>query len=285
MCSTIYDEFQDTFDNDLIDKLKEKVEDICDGSKCYEECLHNNIVKIDDIEICSDCGIEKRNVVYEPEWRYYGGNDNKSVKNPSRCHISKHSQSKIEMNVQNLNLPEYLKVLTERKFSAIVKNNTTRGANKEAIIAACLLHSYREINDCRTTDEIRNMFNITKKDMTSGLTKYYEVFKEDRTKHIKPENLIRRILILTGVDMIHYHKIVEIARYLDNTSRSLNHSNPKSVASAIVFLYLSLHPEYRDKLSLSKANFSDKVGLSDITITKLAKEASLILCSEEKVDV
>ena len=113
--------------------------------------------------------------------------------------------------------------------------------------------------------------------MSSGLRKYYEKFPEDRTKHIQPEDLIRRILVLTNIPLNNYRKIVHIAKYLENSSRLLNHSSPQSVASAIVYLYLCMNPELKESLSLSKTKFAELAKLSDITVTKLVKEASKIV--------
>ena len=53
----------------------------------------------------------------------------------------------------------------------------------------------------------------------------------------------------------------------------LGRSNPQSVAAAIVWLYLCLNPEVKAEHHLSKSLYAKRVSLSEITISKLAKES------------
>jgi hypothetical protein len=123
--------------------------------------------------------------------------------------------------------------------------------------------------------------HLSKKDMSAGLTKYYEKFPEDRTTHVKPENLIRRIISLAEIDNEHYRPILALTKYLDGTSSLLNRSNTQSVAAAIVYLYLCINPDYKQTAGLTKIVFAKKIKLSDITIIKLAKEAYKVAMDDD----
>lgn len=241
------------------------------------ECKHDNTIEEDGARICEDCGLQVEMVTYDAEWRYYG--DTKG-KDPSRCHKVKGNEKTIDKVVEKLHLPESIKIATEEKYRKVVGETTARGTGRKAIVAACLLHAYRDKDDIRTVDEIRNLFELSKKDISSGLTKYYEKFPEDRVKHIKPGHLIRHIMSLTGIHISHYRGILALTQYLDHTSSLLSRSGSQSTAAAIVYLYLCLNPEYKEELGLSKTGFAEKVKLSDITIIKLTKEALKIIMSE-----
>lgn len=242
-------------------------------------CLHENTYEDDNgLHVCRDCNTEIEVLDFEPEWRYYGSADNRSVKNPERCHRSRASGRGISKVFEELRVdaPEAIKAQVESRYNAVVGDDTVRGKGRKGIIAACLFYAYKEFGEYRTSDYVRELFKLTKKQMSAGLGKYCRAFPEARTLHTRPENLLRWILTLTGVNQEHYRKIVQISRYLEGSSRLLKRSSPQSVASAIVYFYLCLNPEYKSHLGLTKNRFAEKALLSDITVTKLVKEAAVI---------
>ena len=245
----------------------------------YLKCLHENTYKDNNgLHVCRDCTAEIEILDFEPEWRYYGSMDNYSAKNPERCHRFRSSGRGIikVFDDHQIVVQGAVKAQVDVKYNKIVGGGTVRGKGRKAIIAACLFYTYKEFGEYRTSDYIRNLFDLTKKQMSCGLSKYCRTFPKARTLHTRPENLIRWILTLTGINQEHYRKIVEISRYFENTSRLLKRSSPQSVASAIVYFYLCLNPEYKATLGLTKNRFAEKALLSDITVTKLVKEAAKI---------
>jgi transcription initiation factor TFIIIB Brf1 subunit/transcription initiation factor TFIIB len=254
-------------------------------------CSHKVFFEEDGIRLCYDCGQQIQYLDFEAEWRFYGASDNRPSRDPSRCHRSKESTrggiDKVFVDAK-LDIPQAIKKKTECKYKRIVGNETVRGRGRRSIVAACLLYVYREEGDFRTADEVRKMFNhLSKQEMSDGLSRYHMTFPEDRTKHARPVDLVRRIMHLTSVDIRHYPTIVTIAKHLENADMTLNHSSPQSVASAVVYLYLCLRPDYKEKLGLTKTKFAQKVGLSEITISKLVKRAADVAnCHfEEKVKI
>ena len=112
--------------------------------------------------------------------------------------------------------------------------------------------------------------------MSEGQTRYIETFPDAKTIYIKPKDLIKWLMKMTGVHKIHYNNIIRIAEFLENSSEILQRSSPQSVASAIIYFYLCLNKEYKDQLNMSKNKFANKALLSDITITKLTKEMAAV---------
>lgn len=242
-------------------------------------CTHENAYEDGNgLYVCKDCNTEIDIPSFEAEWRYYNNSDSASSKNPSRCHRNRNQDCNIakDFEKKNIQVPESIRKHVEVKYQKIVGTQTVRGKCRQAIIAACLFHTYQYFGEYRTSDYIRNKFDLSKKNMSAGLTRYYEVFTEDREKNIKSEDLLVWLLTLTGVEKKYYQDIVQISRYLENSSKLLKRSSPQSVAAAVIYFYLCLNPEYKSKLGLTKNKFADKVMLSDITITKLVNEACSI---------
>jgi transcription initiation factor TFIIIB Brf1 subunit/transcription initiation factor TFIIB len=244
-----------------------------------KKCLHENSYEEDNgLHICKDCNEEIEIFSFEPEWRYYQGGDNGSSKDPARCHRGRATGKSLSKMFEELKIDilDAIKAQVESKYNKVVGNNTVRGKGRKSIVAACLFYTYRDFGEYRTSDYVRNLFKLTKKNMSDGLSDYYKCFPEARVEHTTPENLLRWIFTLTGVNKSHYRKVVQISRYLENSSRLLERSSPQSVASAIVYFYLCLFPEHKFELGLTKNKFAEKALLSDITVTKLVREAATI---------
>jgi len=241
------------------------------------ECDHGNSYEDDNgLHLCIDCDTEIEIFDDEPEWRYYGNADTRSSRDPARCHRGRQTGRGISKLFQDHGIypPDAIVAQVESKYETVVGNAKVRGKRRVEIVAACLFYTYKEFGEYRTSDYIRSLFGLTAKGMSSGISEYLRSFPSARTDHITAEDLIRWTLTLTGVSTSHYPKIIQIARYLEGSSQLLKRSSPQSVASAIVYFYLCLNPEYKAQLGLSKNKFAEKALLSDITVTKLVKEAA-----------
>lgn len=247
-------------------------------------CQHSNMVKDETgVNVCGDCGREFDSLDYTQEWRNFGIMDNRSTRDhaSNRCHKQKTNTKGIKtvFDAHAITLSAALMELVEAKFNHVLlihKNKVVRGQGRESIIAVCLYHSYIVMGEMRTTQYVRNMFNISQKSFSAAMTKYYTAFPEDSVDEMTPERLIPWIMKLTSVDHAHYTKIMAISKYLSATSQLLERSTPQSVAAATIYFYLCLFPEYKEELGLSKAKFAEKAKLSDITISKLCIEMASI---------
>nr|QBK86649.1 MAG: transcription initiation factor IIB [Marseillevirus LCMAC102] len=242
-------------------------------------CDHENTFEDGNgLFICKKCHTEFENFDFTPEWSFYRDKDFSFSKDPARCHRTYFPGRGLEkvFEEHKINIPEAIRTQVEMKYDKIVGPKTVRGKGRKAIIAACLFHAYQEFGQFRTSDYVRNLFKLSKKNMSNGLSEYYKIYPLARTQHTRPEDLLRWILILTNINQSHYRKIVQISRYLENSSSLLKRSSPQSVASAIVYFYLCLNPTYKNQLGLTKNKFAEQALLSDITVTKLVKEAANI---------
>ncbi len=248
-----------------------------------ESCKHTEIIFINGTEVCSECGIvmNSNGVSDDKDWKYYGTSDNHYSKDPSRCHKRKSDQRTIYKDVEGMDFPDSIVRSANKRYQVIIKNNIYRGAKRKAIIVACIYYAYMDQGEHRTSDEISQKFNIKKKSVKEGFAKYCESFPEASIKYIDAKNLIRQIMIRSDINFSHLRKINILCDFLDNRSSLLNRSNPQSVAAAIVYLYLCLEPNYKERLGMTKIRFANIVNLSDITITKLGKESQRIIQNDD----
>jgi transcription initiation factor TFIIIB Brf1 subunit/transcription initiation factor TFIIB len=257
------------------------------------ECRHTNIAKDETcVNVCSDCGMEFKSLDFSREWRSFGAMDNRSTRDQSRCHKQKSTPKGIRsvFDMHKIDISNALIDTVEAKFNKIIEkseNKLFRGEGREALIVLCLFFAYQDNEDYRPVEYVRNLFNVSQKNMSSAMTLYYNAFPEDITKHVTPEKLIPWYMFLTGVGSEHYTRIISISKYLSATSQLIERSNPQSVAAATIYFYLCLFPEYKNELGLSKLKFAKKAELSDITISKIVKnmaEISAIAAEDWKYD-
>jgi transcription initiation factor TFIIIB Brf1 subunit/transcription initiation factor TFIIB len=175
--------------------------------------------------------------------------------------------------LKTIKLTEEIKKAAEEKYKEVAQGKTMRGTARRGIIAACVFWALREIGDIRTADQIRQLFDLTKKSFQAGLSKYLEAFPDDRTKHTRPEDLVYGVMNRIQLPSAHLTSILKLMKLLSRCSRTMVHSSPQSVTAAVVYLYLCMHSELKESLGITKTRFATKVALSDITVTKLAKEA------------
>ena len=247
------------------------------------ECSHPEKIELENIVCCKVCGSEIVELDFQQEWKTYGLGNEKS-----RCNGSKeNTKGRIDDVFINakLNLPASIKNKVAAKYNKIVGSETVRGKGRKSIVAACLLHTYREEGDTRTADDIRELFDLQKKDMSTGIRKYLEVFRETRTKDVSHASLIPRYMKMTGIDVKYYRHIIRISNCLDRASIMLNRSGTQSVTSAIIYFYLCINRKLKARLGYTKIKFAQKVNISDITITKLVKEIVSILKLSPEIGV
>ena len=265
-----------------LDGLRKKSDEIVDFVP-LEVCNHEHIKNIEGSDVCTECGMCIEILSRDKEWHFYGSSDTKNSSEPARCHKRRKDQRNIFKILENLNIPEAISANANEKYKVISKDDIYRGDRRRSIIAACLFHAYIEHGEPRTSAKIGKMFKLTEKKVNEGVNTYYKFFPNARVKYLTANDLIKGIMIDVGINMSHFWKINKLCKFLEDKSSTLNRSSPQSLASAIVYLHLCLMPEYKESLGINKIKFSKLVGLSDITISKLARDAALIINSGVKI--
>lgn len=253
------------------------------GEGPLDQCNHPNLYTSDNgMSICKDCNQQFEIFSKEAEWRYYESTG--SAKDPARCHQSKCDSKNLKATFEkyHIDVPDAIRHQVEKDFEVISNNRTYRSNNRCSYIATCLFYAYIKFGQCRTSDYIRSMFHLTRREMSKKIKEYQDVFQDSRSIDIKPMDLVPWIFTLIGLPMEpHYEKVVRLLKHLSNGSEMINRSTAQSVANAAVYFYLCCHPSIKSELGLTKGIFAKKVHLSEITVTKLVKEIAKIT----KIDV
>jgi len=282
-----YDEYD--YENESLNKTEKITLDINQYSKCdnTEFCEHQNIIKQNEKEICSDCGIEVyQQLSLEPEWRYYGENDSRHFTDPNRCQIRKIEDKGIYKDVESMNFESDIIEEANKLYNMITSETIRRGNFRKSVIFACIFNAYKYKGKPVSSDELQDYFKLSKKDISTGL-KFYNLkgkeikeIKEKRTIHVSPVIFIPRIMKKFNSNQEHINKVIDLYKMIQNKSSLINRSNPQSIVSGLVFYYCRLIGK-----NITCSKFSSIVNLSDITISRISKNISDILGTRDKISL
>ena len=272
---TMYEEEEDYSQLEELDIDDYKTKDIT------EICIHQNTIRNNEIEICSECGIEiYKELSLEPEWRFYGDNDSKHSSDPSRCHIRKCDDKNIYKDIEAYNFPLDIVRETNLNYLEVTGGKIRRGNFRKSIIFACVFNAYKNQDNPKNPEELREKFGLTKKDASKGLT-FYNLNKNDKKKkpiYISPVSFIPRVMTKFNSGEQHINRVTELFNKIYNKSKLLNRSNPQSVISGLIYYYFRLIG-----VNINCQKFSKIVKLSDITINRISKNISEILKTTDKI--
>ncbi len=241
-------------------------DDICEYCKA-EDCLINDNETI----VCSACGIVNRTIIdNNPEWRFYGNDDNKRSSDPNRCGgplspyiqngtlsivILGHGNEQFRkvnrfngltykersfMTILNSitnkasleNLPQSIIDQTIHLYQNVCAPYVKKGTSDQSLLANCFAHSLKQKKFIRTNNEIAKLFNISSRKFSKGNTEFYEYLEAYNKKNNK--NLSN----ITAKELI-----TQYAKMLDFT--------PQQIRSCLYALYvvyrLGLCPENNPK--------------------------------------
>jgi len=228
-------------------------------------CEHTNRGRSSAGMVCIDCGTIINDLDYSFD-RNEGNN---------RCqHQAVYTRSVDDVFLKN-NISEENFVLDEvdKIYRTVAKKKKVRSTSRDALVAICYRFYLLKKGDCRPLTDLVKQFGVTRKYLSAALAKYYKAFPADRTIHLRPKDLVKRALILENFDQEfiqeHCPRIERMCELAYNRSADLDHRNPQSVASAMVYVYI----KYRlPHLTLNRKVFAKNVELSEMTIDKISKE-------------
>jgi transcription initiation factor TFIIIB Brf1 subunit/transcription initiation factor TFIIB len=245
-------------------------------SKNKEECEHKNMANENGNVICFDCGKElEKSVFQDKEWRYYGVSDSKRSSDPNRVHIRKVDDRSIYKDVENMGFSDKIIYLANQLYIQVTKGQIFRGNSRKAIVFACIFHSFKIQGKPQSHEKLIKIFQLNKKTGLKGL-KFVNLNapKESliHTTYITPINIIEDIMDKFEATRDQKNEVVDLYNKIKNKSSKINRSRPQSIASGLVYFWISFK-----NIDVSIKNFAKKADLSELTILKLAKEISDIL--------
>ena len=241
------------FDTALCEFNKIKDEDSDDEEIKGEEdidlltCKHSNLSNDNGIISCLDCGKElEKNMFHEKEWRYYGQSDNKRSSDPNRVHLRKLEERTIFKDVENMGFGDKIVALANQIYTQVTKGQIFRGNSRKAIIFGSIFHSFK----------------------LSGKPQSHDI----HTTYITPANLIDDIMDKFRATDAQKNEVIEIYNKIKNKSSKINRSRPQSISAGITYYWVSTK-----NIDISLKDFAKKVELSELTISKIAKEIAEVL--------
>jgi len=239
-------------------------------------CQHDNIIDDKGVTVCIDCGEELQSkILQDKECRSYGQGDGKNLTDSNRIQMRKIDERSIFKDVEGLGFSETIVAKANQIYAQVTQGKIFRGNSRKAIVFACIFHAYKMSGHPQSHDKLIRIFSLNRKTGLKGL-KFVNLYapKESkiRTTYITPIDLVDEIMALFSASDAQKKEVITIYEKIKNKSSRLNRSRPQSVASGLVFFWiLSKNKE------IALKDFAKKVGLSELTVGKLAKEIADVL--------
>ena len=271
----------DLFKNAMNKYTYKKTQTQTNENSLKDKCNHLNYVNEKGVDICTDCGEEvKTNLNYSKEWVYYGNSNSKNNSDPNRVQIRKNTDERtIYRDVENMGFSH--KIISEANniYFQVTNGKIFRGNSRKAIVFACIFHAYKISGKPQSHDKLINIFNLTRKTGLKGI-KHVNLYapknSELRTTYITPINLIEEIMEKFSATKSQIQEVIDLYNKIKNKSSRLNRSRPQSVASGLVYFWIS-----KNNKDISIKKFTKIVSLSELTINKILIEIKNILKDQE----
>ncbi len=264
---------EDQYDEDIEFLMKKKQHE---KKTKKSKCSHTSIINESGVDICVDCGETIQLETFDTEWRYYADTDNKSY-DPSRCQYRKVQDKGIKKDLEKLGFSREIIDKSDYYYQKVTQGDIKRSKLRKGIMFACVFYSHKFIRKYITCEELDKIFDIGRKKMSKGLT-YFKtrISKEELVEldfeYITAEHYIPSILEKFNVKDEHVKYVLELYKSLTDKSTLINTSNPQSVSSGLVFYFLK-----KLNIEISPLTFGKIVGLSEITISRIANEIDDII--------
>lgn len=240
-------------------------------------CNHENKGEYAGILSCLDCGEEVgKNIAQDKEWRYYGQSDTKHKSDPSRCQMRKVDDKSILKDIEGMGFSDRIINTANSIYTQVTAGRIHRGNSRKAIIFACIFHSYKICGNPQSCDTLFDIFNLNRKAGLRGL-KYVNLNmpKEKsiiKNVHITPINIIEEIMNKFSGTPEQKKEVVDLYLAIKDKPNKINRARPQSIAAGVTYHWICSTDK---KISIS--DFISKVGLSELTITRIAKEVEQLI--------
>lgn len=242
----------------------------------YDECMHASTIFESTNCICEDCGIilNRDEITYTREWRYYGLMDTKHGSDPNRCHARRMDEKTIFKDVEKMGFSDKIVTMANKLYGVVSKGKIYRGSSRKGIIFGCIFHSYKMEGNPQSCEHLLHIFQIHRKVGLRGLKFINLNVPRDfgiQYNQVSTETLILDILKKFHATEVQRAEVLDIYHQVKNRSSLLNRSRPQSVAAGVVRFYIETK-----NAQIPMAIFKEKVNLSELTICKLVQEITRI---------
>jgi transcription initiation factor TFIIIB Brf1 subunit/transcription initiation factor TFIIB len=253
-------------------KTKHKSETKSETKSDSTVCDHKHVILKNGTETCTTCGeLLKTKIMHDKEWRCYS---NSGKKDPNRVQIRKVDDRNIFKDVQGLGFSNKIVSLANDLYSDVSKGKIYRGNCRRAIIFACIFHAYKSLGHPQTHEKLIKLFKLNRKAGLKGL-KHVTLNSNSpllKGANITPKHLISDTMNIFSASDEQKLEVLELYDRVKNRSSNLNRARPNSIASAIIYYWIT-----KKNINITLKEFAKKTNLSEITISKISKEIATIL--------
>lgn len=257
---TDFDNFQDSID---------------DHASGLTKCIHKTVEGNGGVLVCTECGEEiERNISGDKDWRYYGQFDTKHMSDPSRCQARKVDEKSIFKDVEGMGFPDKIVSHANRIFLSATCGNIHRGDARRAIIFGSMHEAYK-LSDPGACDGLVKVFNITPKRAHRGIKLVRIKAAKDLLsfgEKITPAVLVGEIMDIFNARQDQKDEVVKLYERVRNRSSKINQPRPNTVAAGLVYYWILNHNKH-----VTLKEFSKKVGLSGLTISRISEEIESLI--------
>ena len=267
-------EFYDNLLNNYYSELKEDIR--LKKKKDIYECSNHVLVNENGLIMCNECGVEiRKSISNDKEWRYFNNGDSGRSSDPSRVCVRKIDDKNIYKDVEGLGFSDKITIKANTIYTQVTNSKIFRGNSRKSIVFACIFHAYKMEGNPQSHDKLIEIFKITRKSGLKGI-KHVNLNSTKETRinmtHITPEHLLKNILDKFKATDDQHNEVLELYGNVKNRSSKLNRSRQQSIASGVSYYWI-----IQKKIGITIKEFASIVNLSEITISKMVKEISLVL--------
>lgn len=171
-------------------------------------------------------------------------------------------------------LPQSVIITAKRYWGKIMKGNIHRGANREGIIASCILYACYENKCSRTRNDIASIMGIDKESITKGEYLFIDMVKDTKIEYVLKmtsdiEQMFHRYINKFCLRKKFKYEKMCIELYKKHKKHFVN-MKPTSVVGGIICYVL--RESGKLKSPPTKKTICGVVGVSDPTINKAVKK-------------
>jgi transcription initiation factor TFIIIB Brf1 subunit/transcription initiation factor TFIIB len=182
-------------------------------------------------------------------------------------------------------ISEYIKHISNDLYLKVVdKNEILRGNSRMGLIFAIVYTCYKNSSTPKTQDEVNEIFQMEKKVISEGikilkLKMFEKNIKISMSGKDKKFNMyISSIMNKLNSNNSNKQAVYKLYEQIKDRDSIFNSSKPRSVVSSLIYYYCK-----KNGNNISISEFSELVGLSVITISKLSKKINDVLETDIKL--
>ncbi|XP_048580441.1 transcription initiation factor IIB-like [Nematostella vectensis] len=245
-------------------------------------CNHDDLVTENGVTSCLECGEQMQRVIaHEREWRFYEDSGGRRSSNPSRVQVRRSEDRNIDKDVENMGFSGVIVAKANEIYTQVTKGQIFRGDPRKAIVFACIYYAYKMSGKCQTPKTLMETFGLSKKSCLKGLKIFSVNAPKDYLLHGASPTVVHHIHDVMGkfsASLAQKEEVVRLYYRTKNRSSKLNRARPQSFAAALTYYWIR-----QRKIDITLKNFSERAGISELTISRKAKEVATVLDTSDVV--